>query len=200
MKVLVLQGSYRKDGHTKQLSEPFMDELRRLGAEVEEEWLCDREIKPCQGCGACQEHIGELGCIHQDDFELLFNKIRLTDLIVFASPIYSGSAPGPVKTFMDRLIYAPVKAYGTVKGPSLLAGKACAILMTSGYNPKTMVVPFETCMKLLAHKTEMDYLGWVGGTDPGKAYIFMNEKKAQRARDFAAELMQKLSDRAAANA
>lgn len=195
MKVLVLQGSPRKEGHTKQFSAPFMDELRSLGAEVGEEWLCDRLILPCQGCGLCQDRLGEPGCFQQDDFEYLFNRIQGADLIIFAAPIYSGFAPGPVKTFMDRLIYSPVKLYGKEKAPSLIAGKACAILMTSGFDPKTMVAAFESCIKILASRTEMDYLGWAGGTDPGKAYTFMTEKKEQRARAFARELLRKMEER-----
>ena len=38
MKVLILQGSPRKNGNTKQLTEPFADELRKHGVEIQEEW------------------------------------------------------------------------------------------------------------------------------------------------------------------
>ena len=43
------------------------------------------------------------------------------------------------------------------------------------------------CRDLIKYK--MKYLGWTGGTDPGKAYVFMNEKKEQRARAFAHTVM-----------
>ena len=44
---------------------------------------------------------------------------------------------------------------------------------------------YGTALLALTARHKMKYLGWTGGTDPGKAYVFMNEKKEQRARAFA---------------
>ncbi len=191
MKVYILQGSHKKNGNTWQFTRPFVDALQALGAEVREGWLCDYDIKPCLGCKSCQNVTGELGCAQKDDFETLFGEIQASDILVLAAPIYCGFAPGPVKTFMDRLIYAPVKAYGRQKAPSMLAGKFCAIITTSGFSPEKMGIYFERCVMILAHQTGMNYLGRTGGTDPGEGRVFMNEKKALRASAFAAELLEK---------
>ena len=75
MKVLILQGSPRKNGNTKQLTEPFADELRKHGVEIREEWLYDKDLKPCMGCGTCQDRMGEVGCRQKDDFEPLVNAL-----------------------------------------------------------------------------------------------------------------------------
>ena len=48
MKVLLLQGSFNKNGNTKQFSLPFAEELVMLGAELWEEWLCDYKVAPCR--------------------------------------------------------------------------------------------------------------------------------------------------------
>ncbi len=50
-----------------------------------------------------------------------------------------------------------------------------------------MIKSRNMCRDLIKYK--MKYLGWTGGTDPGKAYVFMNEKKEQRARAFAHTVM-----------
>ena len=93
-----------------------------------------------------------------------------------------------MKTFLDRLIYAPVKMYGSQKAPSLYRGRAIALLVTGGYPPKEIVVPLEICITHLAERHELRCLGWTGGTDPGKGKQFMNEKKEQRVRTFANEI------------
>ena len=67
VKVLVLQGSPHKNGNTKQFSAPFIDELRKNGVAVQEEWIYDKKLKPCMGCGVCQDRLGQLGCVQEDD-------------------------------------------------------------------------------------------------------------------------------------
>lgn len=195
MKVLVLQGSPHKNGNTKQFSAPFMDELRKNGVAVQEEWIYDKKLKPCMGCGVCQDRLGQLGCVQEDDFAQLVDQMLEADVTVFSTPIYACFPPGPVKIFLDRLIYAPIKLYGKEKAPSLLAGKACAVMITGGASPQRMIVPFETALLALTARHEMKYLGWTGGTDPGKAYVFMNEKKEQRTREFAHTVMDGASAR-----
>lgn len=192
MNVLILQGSFKKNGHTHQLCEPFIDELIRSGADVSEEWICDYDISPCRGCTVCQDKPDELGCVQDDDFAKLYGKLAFADLIVFATPIYIGSAPGHVKSFIDRLCYAPLKIYGEEKRPAPLPGKALAAIITGGAPPKSMMPILEFTLNIVCSRHKWNYLGWMGGTDPGRGYVFMNEKKAQRARDFAAELISKV--------
>lgn len=194
MKALILQGSPHKHGNTAQLSAPFMDELKKQGFTVEEEWIYDQKLNPCIGCGQCQERIGEIGCVHDDDFERLVKKIIASDIVVLSTPIYAWFPPGPVKVFLDRLIYAPIKLYGKEKSPSLLRGRAIAMIVTGGYPPKEIVVPVEIAITHLAERHEMRYLGWTGGTDPGKGKVFMNEKKEQRVREFARTIAEELDE------
>lgn len=196
MNILILQGSPRKHGNTKQLSVPLADEFQKLGCEVKEEWIYYKDIHPCMGCGHCQDVIGEVGCIHNDDFAGLINEMLWADLTIISTPIYAWFPPGPVKTFWDRLMYAPIKFYGKQKAPSMLRGKSMAVLITGGFDPKQIILPFETAVTRLCAKHEISYLGWVGGTDPGKGKVFMNEKKEQRVRSFADTLVAQLNDKA----
>ena len=122
-----MQGSPRKNGNTKQFSALFIDELQANGVDVQEEWIYDKELKPCLGCGVCQDRTGQLGCVHEDDFARLVEQMLEADVTVFSTPIYACFPPGPVKVFLDRQIYAPVKLYGKEKASSLLAQEAAAV-------------------------------------------------------------------------
>lgn len=189
MNVLVFQGSPRKEGNTKQFSDPFMDELRLAGAQVTEIRIYDKHIEPCLGCMICQDVPDRFGCFRQDDMQELFDAVQASDLIVFAVPIYAGFAPGPVKTFMDRLIYAGAKKYGDVKTGSILRGQRCAILLTCGFRPEEMGAAFEFSVKTLCNHLRLCYAGRAGAIDAGRGKPFMSEKRQERARAFARTLL-----------
>ena len=55
MKCLTLMGSPRKNGNTRQLLDPFAEELTALGWETETVWLYDLDLRPCTACRACQQ-------------------------------------------------------------------------------------------------------------------------------------------------
>ena len=64
MFVLGLQGSPRKKGNTRFLLSAFMDEMAAQGAETQVLNVCDKNIKPCIGCGNCER---KGFCVHKDD-------------------------------------------------------------------------------------------------------------------------------------
>ena len=189
MKVLVLQGSPRKRGHTKQFSDPFMDELRKAGAEVDEAWLYDKEILPCLACKGCQDKEGEFGCVRRDDMHELFDRTMEAGLLVLSSPIYAFFATAPVKAYMDRLIYTSGKYYGKKKYPPLTQGKRCAVLTTSGYPRKLAASMFEDAVRSSCKHIGMEYLGGTAARDPGGGAVFMTPEKEARSRAFARELL-----------
>lgn len=46
MKYYILMGSPRKTGNTISITQPFIDELKAGGQDVELVWLYDRDIQP----------------------------------------------------------------------------------------------------------------------------------------------------------
>lgn len=189
MNVLVLQGSPRKNGNTKKFSEPFMDELRKGGAQVTEVWLYDKEIRPCYACGGCQNAEGKFGCILWDDMHELFDLAMASDLLVLSTPIYAFFCTAPMKAFLDRFIYASGKYYGVKKLPSLTRGKKCAVLSTCGYPPKTAMPMFEEAVRSICKHIGMIYLGSSAALDSGSGQEFMTSGKAEQAREFARGLL-----------
>lgn len=194
MKAIVLQGSPRKQGNTKQFSDYFMEELRREGVDVQEVWLYDLDIRPCLACQACQTRPGEMGCPQKDDTQTLFRQCLEADLLVFSSPIYAFFAPAPVKAFMDRFIYASGKYYGSERYEPLTKGKRCAVLATSGY-PTDHVVPiFADAVRRTCKHIGMVYLGAAAARDMGAGHVFMTPEKAEEARTFAHTVLENMRD------
>jgi len=63
MKYCILIGSPRKAGNTASLLGPFIDELKKAGAEVSCIWLYDKKIEPCIACRTCQNEWSKFGCV-----------------------------------------------------------------------------------------------------------------------------------------
>ncbi len=123
-KVLIVNGSPRKNGNSAALAEKVAEGAQALGAEVETVILQDSYIKPCDGCGVCRT-LGK-GCHIDDDMQALYPKVREADALVLAGPIYFFSVTAQTKLFMDRC-YAIVKT-----GDNALAGKRIGIVLTYG--------------------------------------------------------------------
>jgi multimeric flavodoxin WrbA len=83
------------------------------------------DIKPCDGCDACQKaDDGE--CVISDDMQILYPKLRDADAIVVASPIYWFTMSAQTKLCIDRWY-----ALATPRC-SALAGKQFAFVLTYG--------------------------------------------------------------------
>jgi len=185
MKFCVLMGSLRRDGNTAALLRPFLEECEAMDVEAETIWLCDKEIRPCLGCKACQDCLNGLGCIQKDGFEDVFCAMADCDVIVLATPIYSFFCTAPMKALLDRTIYAGVKNYGREKGPRLLEGKRLVSIVTCGYPTEKGAGLWEEGLKLLCRHSGIEYMGMFCRRDWGKGKPFMDAEREQAVRDFA---------------
>ena len=190
MNVLILMGSPRKNGNTRQLLEPFTETLEARGAETETVWLYDRDIQPCTACRTCQRDWTAFGCRQRDDVQDLFDRVLRADLLVLATPIYSWYCTPPMKALLDRLVYGMNKFYGAKKGPSLWQGKAMALLMTCGYRPEKGCDLFEEGMHRYCKHAGLRYLGSHAERHLGYDSVFMDPDKEARTRAFARQLLQ----------
>ena len=188
MKCLILMGSPRKNGNTRQLLDPFAEELTSLGWETETVWLYDLDLRPCTACRACQRDWTAFGCRQADDLHPLFPKILAADLLLLATPIYAWYCTPPMKTALDRLVYGMNKYYGAEKGPALWAGKAVATLVTCGYPVEKGADLWEAGLKRYCKHSQLRYRGMLAEHDPGYKAVFMTPDKADRVRAFARRL------------
>ena len=192
MKVCVLMGSPRKAGNTAAILNPFCEELRINGADVEIIWLHDKNIQPCVACRSCQKDWTAVSCAQKDDGQELFEKVFACDLLVLATPIYVWYCTPPMKALLDRMVYAMNKYYGEERGPSLWKGKAVALLETCGYPPEKGSDLFEAGMRRYCKHSGLRYLGSHVEHHLGYHTVFMDEEKEMRARAFARTLMESI--------
>jgi multimeric flavodoxin WrbA len=122
-RILILKGSPRKKGNSSTLADEVAAGASEAGAAVESFELHGMDIRPCDGCDFCQ---GSGDCVIADDMQSLYPKLRESDAIVIASPIYWFTVSAQVKLCIDRW-YALEGA-----GEHALAGKEVGIVLTYG--------------------------------------------------------------------
>jgi multimeric flavodoxin WrbA len=99
--VVALLGSPRKKGNSTVLAKQIIHGVESVGAKVETVYLNGLNIKPCQGCYACQKK-NSTGCAVDDDMQSLYPKLKESDAWIIASPVYWFSMSAQTKIFMDR--------------------------------------------------------------------------------------------------
>ena len=72
-KILILEGSPRKNGNTDLMAQEFAVGATEAGHKVEKIYIKDKTIKGCLGCGACQRNGGS--CVQKDDMTEIYEKI-----------------------------------------------------------------------------------------------------------------------------
>ena len=104
MKLTVFNGSPRgKTGTTNVLVESFLAGASEAGAETENVFLVEKEVKHCLGCIACWVKTPGK-CVQNDDMGVLIDKFMGSDISIFATPIHIDNVSGILKNFIDRLI------------------------------------------------------------------------------------------------
>ena len=103
MKILMINGSPRKDGNTaialKEMERIFQAE----GLETETVLIGNKDIRGCIACYTCKNNSK---CIFDDMVNEVAPKFQEADGLVIASPVYFGSANGTLVSFLDRLFYS----------------------------------------------------------------------------------------------
>ncbi len=98
-KVLVLNGSPRKNGYTIELIETIKNNLNeKINVDVFECHSAD--VKFCTDCRHCEKNYS---CIIDDEMQLLYKKIEDADVLIFATPVYFYTVSAQIKTVIDRL-------------------------------------------------------------------------------------------------
>ena len=99
-KVLVITTSLRAKSNSDRLTEELIRGAKDAGHEVENISLKGKEIRFCIGCLSCQK---TQKCILKDDAIEIAEKIKESETLVFATPIYYYEMSGQMKTLLDRL-------------------------------------------------------------------------------------------------
>lgn len=101
-KIVILNGSPRKNGNTSALTGEFKKGAESAGNQVTEFFLGSMKINGCLGCW----HGGKKAdcpCVQSDDMAQIYPAYREADIVVLASPLYYWFISGQLKTAFDRL-------------------------------------------------------------------------------------------------
>lgn len=103
MKVLLLNGSPKHKGNTALALEEMVKVFEAEGIETEVIHVGNKDIRGCIACGQC----GKLGkCVFDDMVNECAEKLKESDGLVAASPVYYASANATLIALLDRLFYS----------------------------------------------------------------------------------------------
>lgn len=103
MKVLIINGSPRKDGNTTIAVNEMVKVFDAEGIEAE---VCQIGSKNIRGCIACDSCSAKGKCVFDDAVNELAPKFEEADGLVVASPVYFASANATLIACLDRLFYS----------------------------------------------------------------------------------------------
>ena len=103
MKVLLINGSPKKDGNTAIMLNEMVKVFDAQGIETEIIQVGGKDIRGCTACGKCRQ-LGK--CVFDDIVVEASEKLAAADGLVIGSPVYYGSANGSLVSLLDRLFYS----------------------------------------------------------------------------------------------
>lgn len=124
-KIVVLNGSPRKQGNTSALIHAFTEGAESAGNTVKEFFLDDMNIHGCKGCFGGGKN-PDSPCVQKDDMDKIYPAYKEADIVVLASPLYYWTISGQLKCAFDRL-FAVAECDKDYKNPK----KECVLLMVA---------------------------------------------------------------------
>ena len=101
-KIVILNGSPRKNGNTSALTAAFTKGAEESGNKVTEFFLGSMTIHGCKGCWSGGKN-PDSPCVQKDDMEKIYPVYKEADIVVLASPLYYWTISGQLKIVFDRL-------------------------------------------------------------------------------------------------
>ncbi|MDL2235138.1 flavodoxin family protein [Christensenellaceae bacterium OttesenSCG-928-L17] len=142
-KIVVLNGSPRKNGNTSKLVSAFVKGAEASGHQVTTFSVQDTKVSGCMGCDYCVRNGGK--CVQNDGMQAINAALMEADTIVFASPSYYFGWTAQLKAIVDRF-YAASEKYPIT---------SAAMLVALGGDAKTdAAAAFEN------YKSVINYLAW----------------------------------------
>ncbi|MBR1889487.1 MAG: flavodoxin family protein [Alloprevotella sp.] len=105
-KVLLINGSPRKNGNTHLALMEIAKTLEQQDCTTEIAWIGNKPIRGCIACGTCKR-LGNGRCVFGDDIcNEIIEKINGADALVVGSPVYYGQPAGQTLALLQRALFA----------------------------------------------------------------------------------------------
>ena len=111
-KVMVINGSPRKNFNTAKLLKEAARGATESGAEIEIVNLYDINYKGCISCLMCKRKGNDTNglCYYKDDLRPILEKCLHADAVIVGSPVYHTYPSGMFRSFLERFIF-PAHTY-----------------------------------------------------------------------------------------
>ncbi len=104
MKVLLINGSPRREGNTHIALAEVAAALEANGVAAEILWIGAKPVQGCTACGKCKE-LGR--CVFKDElYDTVLAKIEECDGLIVGSPTYYAGPNGALCALLDRVFYS----------------------------------------------------------------------------------------------
>ena len=120
MKVILVNGSSRKNGCTNAALAEVERALKEEGIETEMFFIGNAGLPDCIACHKCRA-TGK--CVFDDCVNEFVEKAKEADGFVFGSPVYYAHPSGRLLTFMDRAFYSCGKAFAFKPAAAVLSAR-----------------------------------------------------------------------------
>ncbi len=123
--IVVLLGSPRRSGNSETLAEAFLSGTGRSDAVIHRFHLSEMGISGCLDCRGCWSK-GK-PCVLEDRMQEIYEALRVSDLVLFVSPLYWYTWSGQIKPVLDRFL-----PFAGDKPQFDLKGKNAVLVSTAG--------------------------------------------------------------------
>lgn len=164
MKVLLINGSPRKDGNTQTALNECAKQLKANGIDTVDAWVGTKPVRGCIACGKCRE-MGGGRCVFDDDVTNgIIDLMEQCDALIIGAPVYWGQPAAQAMALQQRMLYA---------GGAAFKGKPAAVITVcrrGGASAafQTLQMPFQMCnMPIVTSQ----YWNIAYGRTPGEAAL-----------------------------
>ncbi len=123
MKILMINGSSRKNGCTYTALSEIALTLKEQGIDSEIIHLENNAYRDCCGCQGCRKN-DDGKCIFNDDIvNEIIEKAKTSDGFIFGSPVYYAHPSGRLLSVLDRVFYAGAKYFKYKPGSAVVSAR-----------------------------------------------------------------------------
>lgn len=133
--IIAINGSPRKNYNTAALLKEALRGAADAGAETELIHLSDLNFRGCMSCFGCKRLGNDPDngkCRWKDDLSPVLDKIEKADALIIGSPIYIFDVTGPVRCFLERLLF-PRISYDGANAPKRSEKINCGFIFTQNH-------------------------------------------------------------------
>lgn len=101
MRITIFMGSPRSGGNTAAMAKAFEEGAKKAGHDVTILNVGSMKISGCRFCNWCHTKGGGK-CVQKDDMQEVYEILKGTDMLVFASPIYYFTMSAQIQAAIQR--------------------------------------------------------------------------------------------------